>query len=458
MIRHSLFTSSFRGLLKRLAGIGFIFILFLTLSRGLNFLYLEDDERARIMWHNFYEQEENIDYICVGSSHVYSAVNPELLDQRTGKNYYNMSTGGQGLKESYHIIKEASHRNRLKGVYLELYFVPSIEGQGDYDEFGAISNGWKNLDYRKFSIDKLDYFFDLNTPEYYISGALPFTRYREHLFNVEWIYSMQKNKKRPEYRNYLYGWESENARTEYTKKGYYYHTQEMGNAFLHAEGVPDDMRMTQDAEEYLRKILEYCRKEGIEITLFQAPVYKLEIMAYENYDDYTAGIKAIAEEYGVPYYDFNLVKDEYFPIQNMKYFVDTGHLNADGAEAFTNFLYEMTTKTPAQNEILFHQSFKEKLLSEKAQVTGIYYHSGTAEEIERGDLTADMYRMTIASNRTDELEYQIYLTQEGSDTVMIQDFSENKCFNIPMEEHGVCRIAWREKGDMENRMEMEVGY
>ncbi len=95
MIRHSLFTSSFRGLLKRLAGIGFIFILFLTLSRGMNFLYLEDDERARIMWHNFYEQEENIDYICVGSSHVYSAVNPELLDQRTGKNYYNMSTGGR---------------------------------------------------------------------------------------------------------------------------------------------------------------------------------------------------------------------------------------------------------------------------------------------------------------------------------------------------------------------------
>lgn len=118
----------------------------------------------------------------------------------------------------------------------------------------------------------------------------------------------------------------------------------------------------------------------------------------------------------------------------------------------------MTTKTPAQNEMLFHQSLKEKLLSEKAQVTGIYYHSGTAEEIERGDLTADMYRMTIASNRTEELEYQIYLTPEGSETVMIQDFSENKCFDIPMEEHGVCRIVWREKGDMENWMEMEVGY
>ena len=104
MIRHSLFTSSFRGLLKSLAGIGFIFLLFLTLSRGMNFLYLEDDERARIMWHNFYEQEENFYYFCVGSSHVYSAVNPELLDQRTGKNYYNMSRGGQGLIESYHII------------------------------------------------------------------------------------------------------------------------------------------------------------------------------------------------------------------------------------------------------------------------------------------------------------------------------------------------------------------
>ena len=82
-------------MLKILVGMAYAFILFLSVCRLLNFLYMEDDERARIMWHNFYEQEENIDYICVGSSHVYSAVNPELLDQKTGENHYNMSTGRQ---------------------------------------------------------------------------------------------------------------------------------------------------------------------------------------------------------------------------------------------------------------------------------------------------------------------------------------------------------------------------
>ena len=127
-----------------------------------------------------------------------------------------------------------------------------------------------------------------------------------------------------------------------TEKGYFYRTLVYENPYLHVEDIPDNMEMTEDAEEYLRKILEYCRKEGIEITLFRTPVYELETLAYEKYDDYTNSVNRIAEEYNVSYYDFNLVKEEYFPVQDMKYFVDAGHLNADGAEAFTNFFYEVT--------------------------------------------------------------------------------------------------------------------
>lgn len=458
MIRHNLFTSNFKRNLKRLLGIAAAAVLFLSVCRILNFLYVEDDERARIMWHNFYEQEENIDYICVGSSHVYSAVNPEILDQKTGENYYNMATGGQRLRESYYIIKEASHRNKLKGVYLELYFVPSIEGQGNYDDFNAISGGWKNLDYRKLSLDKLDSFLHLNSPECYISAAFPFTRFREHLCEVDWIYSMQKSKKRPEYRNYQYGWNSENSKTEYTEKGYFYHTQEMENPCLHTEYAPANMEMTGDAKEYLRKIIEYCQKKGISITLFQAPVYKLEIMSYEKYDDYTSSVKAVAEQYQVPYYDFNLIREEYLPIQELRYFVDTGHLNTNGAELFTNFFSEITERNPEENNNLFHRSFQEKLQAENTEIIGIYYRQGTEEEIQTGEVATDMYRMTIASNREEEIEYQIYLTSEGGGTVMVQDFSENKSFDIPMEEHGTCRIVWHESDDVGNDKEIEIDY
>ncbi len=365
---------------------------------------------------------------------------------------------GKRLIEAYYIIKEADHRNHLKGVYLDLYFYLSTGNRGDFDDFSVISGGWRSLDYKKSSWDKLDYFFHLNPPEYYINGALPFTRYREHLFDVEWIYSMQKNKKRPEYRNYQYGWNSEEDQGKVTEKGYFSRTLVYENPYLYVEDIPDNMEMTEDAEEYLRKILEYCRKEGIEITLFQTPVYELETLAYEKYDDYTNSVNRIAEEYNVSYYDFNLVKEEYFPVQDMKYFVDAGHLNADGAEAFTNFFYEVTSGIPTESEKLFYESFQEKLISEDAKVAGMHYHQGTADELARGEISADMYRVTIASNRERGLQYQIYLTPEGGETVMIQDFSENKQFNIPMDEHGICRIVWRENGEKENSREMEVGY
>lgn len=458
MIRHSLFTSSFKLYLKRLLGIVAAWVLFLSLCRILNFLYVEDDERARIMWHNFYGQEENIDYICVGSSHVFNGVDPEILDQRTGENFYNMATTGQRLRESYYIIKEASHRNQLKGVYLDLYFLLSTEGMGNYDNFEAVSGGWENLDYRKLSLDRLDTFFHLNPPKYYISAALPFTRFREHLCSDEWIYSMQKNKKGSEYCNYQYCWNSENGEARYTEKGYFYHTQELQNLYLDMNNAPADMRMTGEAEEYLRKIIEFCQREGIEIVLFQTPVYKMEAIAYEKYDDYTAGVREIAEEYQVAYYDFNLAREEYFPVQEMQYFVDMGHLNAEGAKLFTNFFYEVLSGMAGEEEKLFYGSVQEKLASEAPQVVGAYYRQGTQEEVAGGEIGSDMYHVTIASNRETGMRYQIYLTPEGGETVMIQDFSENKSFDIPMEEHGICRIVWNEENDPENYREFETGY
>ena len=185
MIRHNLFTSSFNLYLKRLLGIIGGCLLFFFVCRGLDYIYTEEDEISRIIWHNFYKQDEDIDYLFVGSSHVYNGINPELLDRKTGENYYNMSVGGQRLIEAYYIIKEADHRNHLKGVYLDLYFYLSTGNRGDFDDFSVISGGWRSLDYKMSSWDKLDYFFHLNPPEYYINGALPFTRYREYLFDGE---------------------------------------------------------------------------------------------------------------------------------------------------------------------------------------------------------------------------------------------------------------------------------
>ena len=269
---------------------------------------------------------------------------------------------------------------------------------------------------------------------------------------------MHKRKKRPEYQNYQYQWESENDKAKYTEKGYFYHTLQMENPYLHLDSVPNSMRMTGEAEEYLRKIIEYCQKEGIEIILFQTPVYEVETIAYERYDDYTGGVRAVAEEYQVPYYDFNLTKEEFFPVQEMRYFVDMGHLNGEGAALFTNFFCDVVKGTQEENEELFYKSFQEKLVSEDAQAIGMYYREGTQEELLRGEIGNDMYRVTIASNRQEGVLYQIYLTPEGGETVMVQDFSENKSFDIPMEEHGVCKIVWHESDDAGNDKAIEVGY
>lgn len=95
--------------------------------------------------------------------------------------------------------------------------------------------------------------------------------------------------------------------------------------------------MLEEAKKYLRKIIEFCQHENIELTLFSASMYELAIFARGNYDAYVKQVKSIANEYGIEYYDFNLCRDNYLPIQELEYFADSGHLNRIGADMFSRF-------------------------------------------------------------------------------------------------------------------------
>lgn len=104
-----------------------VVILFLTGVKALNYLYWQEDVWSRNLCHNFYGQAKNIDYIYLGSSHVYCDINPEILDEKNGKNNFNLSSGSQRVIESYYCLKEADRRNKIEKVYLELCSIVRME-------------------------------------------------------------------------------------------------------------------------------------------------------------------------------------------------------------------------------------------------------------------------------------------------------------------------------------------
>ena len=183
-------------------------------------------------------------------------------------------------------------------------------------------------------------------------------------------------------------------------------------------------------------------------------MYGLSPVSTEHYDYYVDEIRTIAGEYGVAYYDFNLVKEEYLPIQRNEFFMDTDHLNGAGADFFTTFLNQVMSKEDSENEKYFHASFAERLRAEEPRVYGLYLREHTSQE----EPDQQMKTYWIASTREDDMEYNISLVSDTGEVNLIQDFTENREFTLPAEEHGICTIRARMKDGVEELCNMEISY
>ena len=85
--------------------------------------------------------------------------------------------------------------------------------------------------------------------------------------------------------------------------------------------------------EYLRKTIELCRREGVQVFLFKVPAHSSNWSS-----DYDRQIEEIAAEYGVSYVNFDAYNDDI----GLDYSTDTpdegSHLNTRGAVKFSDYL------------------------------------------------------------------------------------------------------------------------
>ena len=115
----------------------------------------------------FYSLEENtLDYIAVGSSHMYCTLNPLEVWNKSGAAGFVLATQQQPLQASYHYIKEAFKTQSPKYVILEGYM---IYGESTYDS--AVL--YDAIDPLKFSFNKVQMINNLveyeDRPNYYFN-------------------------------------------------------------------------------------------------------------------------------------------------------------------------------------------------------------------------------------------------------------------------------------------------
>ena len=416
-----------------------IFALILIVSCILNHMYFKPDEWSRILWHNFYNEKKNIDNLYLGSSHVFCDIDPTILDKLNGNNNFNLATSSQLLNGTFYLLKEANRTNNLKYVYVELNYDVSTGREGFKSSSNLISN-WRNTDYMKLSLNWIEYAMEMSDMARYPETIFPFLRFKGKALDVGYIRGQMIKKKNKMYKNYEFKMEDDSETKEYRAKGYCYSDKEIAasDLFCNQAKIFENEPMTNEAEGYLRRIIEYCISNDLDITLFSSPIYDLQLLSLENYDAYINQINAIAEEYGIEYLDFNLCKEEFLPIQERQYFTDMQHLNGKGAEIFTPFFHKVMCAPREMREKYFYSSYKEKNQKSKTRLIGIIY-------LYMSDKGSESRYVRIASNKEKGIEYQILFTPESGETSMVQEFSDNRDFSILLNQKGTYTISAKEK-------------
>lgn len=254
-------------------------------------------------------------------------------------------------------------------------------------------------------------------------------------------------KRQKEYIDFRYHNEIE----KYMEKGYISSDKVLDdhNKIFQQTDILEDNPIGETSEEYLRRTIEYCQTKDIPITLFVSPIYELQLISTENYDNYVGQVRTIADEYGVEFYDFNLAKKEYLPIQQGDCFMDIGHLNDAGADMLTPFFYEVVSGGKSDNDRYFYDSYAEKIQNASPETYGIYYRNIMDEG-------KAMRTFRVASSRDMGMEYRITISPNEGDGYVIQDFDENKEFTISANETGICTIEARMKETQDDVGTLEI--
>lgn len=454
MIHSSLFISSFRKkkrIVRYIAEAAGIIILFLMLCKLLNHVYARAErntEWSRRVWHDFYAQEDKIDHLFVGSSHVYWDINAPMLDEINGENNFNLSNSGQELNGSYYSIKEANRTHEITNIYFELYYAVScgMKLKSSSNETAS----WRIIDCMKPSLNKVEFTGASVRKNMLLDTVFPFVRYREKLFSLSYIEENLKRKSSDDYKNFRYLVEDEGVRVTFQDKGFSYSTKrfvERELMFKKTISMDGDWECTAESDEYIRKIIEYCQNENINITLFISPIYESQLLSTEDYDAYVRYIREIAKEYDVPFYDFNLCRPEHLDMRSRDYYQDHGHLNLSGANLYTEFLWKVLSAPEEENAKYFYDTYSEKLALQEPEIFGLYY----SEEEE-------CLNLSVASNRVNGMEYRISVIPEGGSERCIQEYSENKDFLLPKQEHGIVVLEARAAEKPQEVQTLRIAY
>ena len=315
--------------IKRIIKIISLVIAVVVTSAFLQQYVLIHYDSNRLMLEGFYLEEKNtIDVGLIGSSEVYAGFSPGMAYDKFGFTSYDYASASCTATAAITQVKEMMDNQSPKIILMEVNaFLYGVDRDGvDVNAFkdSSIRNYIDNIpmnDNKKAFMD--EYIDDDLHIEYY----LPLIKYHSAWNDL------------PDSLRYMRSCFEQKLRGYSVLKGFKTRTrvfqplQKLYNAEIQKDNKKAPLSST--AEEEINKLLDYCKKENINIVFYRAPhlIDEKTVKRTER----TNTLEEIITSKGFDFYNFERNYAE-IGIELKNDFYNYDHLNIYGCEKFTEYL------------------------------------------------------------------------------------------------------------------------
>lgn len=300
---------------------------------------------------------EEVDYIVLGTSNVFYAVNPLVIWNEAGYIGYDLSSEQAPLIISYYQLK-----NELKKIKPKTVFLECAAFQYNY---GTPSFNQLSVDKMPFNKNKIELISRLGEDDEYnepkavneyskINYYIPLYKFHERWKNI--FTGDLRSEYHSKYEHTFMGYVATKDEFVYEKDYKWLPTlEELGGHYL--------TKISDLNLYYMDKIRELCSQNGVELIMMKTPT---KMWTSQIHDDTVA----YAAAQGIEYFDMNeeSILDE-IKIDEKKDFADSfSHFNIYGTEKVSSYIAEYMKKncsfddkrkTNAPEEIMYNALYDE---------------------------------------------------------------------------------------------------
>lgn len=322
----------------------------------------------------FYLEEKNsLDVVFIGASETYTAFAPGLAWKENGFTSYLYSVSGCPISMVKSQIVEVKKTQKPKVIVVEINGAVPESGLYQTRDKGIRSY----LDNIPWSENKMRTIREVIPESEQASYYLPFLKYHSNWKNISKCIEQQRCFKEMK----------EQGSSEL--KGLQTNTvYKRAKNLVDITGDTSALPLSEEAEYYLRDLLEYCKKEKLDNILFIRMPHRV---SEERYGDFqrsnTAG--RIIEEYGFPFVNFEYEKEE-IGLDVRKDFYNDDHMNIYGCRKFTSYMGKYLTEhydlsgIAHSEKLAAHWDETARLTEEFLQRAEKMYQSGKQKRMAEG--------------------------------------------------------------------------